>query len=100
MPVSRPGCAVASSCQAANFSESILTRESSIKIYIMNGFKHYLSFISCIFVIDAILCFWLMRVIFLSAGIEKGIKYSQDLDQSSIMLLFEHNLRSYAINAS
>lgn len=42
-----------------------------------------------------------MRVIFLSAGIEKGIKYSQDRDQSSIMLLFEHiNLRSYAINAS
>ena len=29
--------------------------------------------------------------IFLSAGMEKGIKYSQD--QSSILLLFEHNFR-------
>ena len=28
---------------------------------------------------------------FLSAGVEKGIKYSQD--QSSIMLLFEHYFR-------
>ena len=36
-----------------------------------------------------------MKVNFLSAGMEKGIKYSQD--QSSIMLLFEHNLRHNAI---
>ena len=31
----------------------------------------------------------------MSAGMEKGIKYSQD--QSSIMLLFEHNLRHNAV---
>ena len=30
-------------------------------------------------------------IFFLSAGLEKGIKYSQD--QSSMMLLFEHNFR-------
>ena len=36
-----------------------------------------------------------MKVNFLSAGMEKGINYSQD--QSSIMLLFEHNLRRNAI---
>ena len=36
------------------------------------------------FVTDAI-----NNVIFMSAGMEKSIKYSQD--QSSIMLLFEHN---------
>ena len=31
----------------------------------------------------------------MSAGMEKGIKYSQD--QSSIMLLFEHNYRHNAV---
>jgi len=31
----------------------------------------------------------------MSAGIEKGIKYSQD--QSSIMLLSEHNFRHNAV---
>ena len=36
-----------------------------------------------------------IKVIFLSAGMEKGIKYSQN--QSSIMLLFEHNLRHNAV---
>ena len=36
-----------------------------------------------------------MKVNFLSAGMEKGIKYSQD--QSSMMLLFEHDLRYNAI---
>lgn len=33
--------------------------------------------------------------IFLSAGMEKGIKYNQD--QSSIMLLLEHNFRHNAV---
>ena len=33
--------------------------------------------------------------IFLFAGMEKGIKYSQD--QSSMMLLFEHNFRHNAV---
>ena len=32
----------------------------------------------------------------MSAGMGKGIKYSQD--QSSIMLLFEHNFRHNAVN--
>ena len=32
---------------------------------------------------------------FLSAGLEKDIKYSQD--QSSMMLLFEHNFRHNAV---
>ena len=36
-----------------------------------------------------------MKVNFLSAGMEKGIKYSQD--RSSIMLLFEYDLRHNAI---
>ena len=36
-----------------------------------------------------------MKVNFLSAGMEKGIKYSQD--RSSIMLLFEHDLTHNAI---
>ena len=36
-----------------------------------------------------------LTVFFLSAGMEKGIKYSQD--QSSMMLLFEHNLRHNAV---
>ena len=36
-----------------------------------------------------------LTVFFLSAGMEKGIKYSQD--QSSMMLLFEHNFRHNAV---
>ena len=36
-----------------------------------------------------------MNVLFMSAGMEKGIKYSQD--QSSIMPLFEHNYRHNAV---
>ena len=39
------------------------------------------------FVTDAVKC-----CVFMSAGMDKGIKYSQD--QSSIMLLFEHNFKS------
>ena len=38
------------------------------------------------FVTDAVKC-----CVFMSAEMDKGIKYSQD--QSSIMLLFEHNFR-------
>ena len=63
---------------------------SSLKGDILSAFEHYSSFISCKFVIDAITyCVSGLLKIFLSAGKEKGIKYSQDL--SSIMLLFEHN---------
>ena len=39
-----------------------------------------------------IMCFKLMEVFFLSAGMEKGIKYNPQ-DQSSITLLFEHNFQ-------
>ena len=43
-----------------------------------------------------IMCVKLMEVFFLSAGIEKGIKYKLQ-DQSSIMLLFEHNFTHNAV---
>ena len=43
-----------------------------------------------------IMCVKLMEVFFLSAGMEKGIKYKLQ-DQSSIMLLFEHNLTHNAV---
>ena len=64
--------------------------ESSIEI------RHFGSFwalfdvnISCKFLIDAMKYFDLgLWRYFLSAGMEKGVKYSQD--QLSIMLLFEH----------
>ena len=53
---------------------------------------HYLSFIFCKFVIDAIkYCVSGIWRYFFSAGMGKGIKYSQD--QSIIMLRFEHNFR-------
>ena len=56
---------------------------------------HYLSFIFCKFVIDAIkYCVSGLWRYFLSAGMG-GIKYSQD--QSSIMLLFENNFRHNAV---
>ena len=62
----------------------------------MSAFEHYLSFISCKFVIDVIKYYvsGLWRC-FLSTGMEKGIKYNQD--QSSIMLLFEHNFKHNAV---
>ena len=43
-----------------------------------------------------IMCVKLMEVFFLSAGMEKGIKYKLQ-DQSSIMLLFEHNFTHNAV---
>ena len=43
-----------------------------------------------------ITCVKLMEVFFLSAGMEKGIKYKLQ-DQSSIMLLFEHNFTHNAV---
>ena len=56
---------------------------------------HYLSFIFCKFVIDAIkYCVSGLWRYFLSAGMG-GIKYSQD--QSSIMLLFGNNFRHNAV---
>ena len=42
------------------------------------------------------MCVKLMEVFFLSAGMEKGIKYKLQ-DQSSIMLLFEHNFTHNAV---
>ena len=53
---------------------------SSIKKDILSAFQHYSSFISCKFVIDAIIyCVTGLWKIFSSAVMEKGIKYSQDL---------------------
>ena len=43
-----------------------------------------------------IMCVKLMEVFFLSAGMEKGIKYKLQ-DQSSIILLFEHNFTHNAV---
>ena len=43
-----------------------------------------------------IMCVKLVEVFFLSAGMEKGIKYKLQ-DQSSIMLLFEHNFTHNAV---
>ena len=43
-----------------------------------------------------IMCVKLMEVFFLSAGMEKGIKYKLQ-DQSSIMLLFEYNFTHNAV---
>ena len=42
--LSRPSGAVASSCQAANLSESILKMETSFERSILSAFEHYLSF--------------------------------------------------------
>ena len=42
------------------------------------------------------MCFKLMEVFFLSAGMEKGIKYNPQ-DQSVIMLLFKHNFTHNAV---
>ena len=55
-----------------------------------------MSFTSCQFVINAIkYCVSDLWRYFLSVGMEKGIKCSQD--QPSIMLLFEHNFRHNAV---
>ena len=43
-----------------------------------------------------IMCVKLVEVFFLSAGMEKSIKYKLQ-DQSSIMLLFEHNFTHNAV---
>ena len=70
--------------------------ESSIEIDILSAFGHYLLSIACQVVTDAIKCcvsdLWKY---FLSPGMEKGNKYNQD--QSSIMLLLEHNFRHNAV---
>jgi len=63
-----------------------------LKEDILSAFDHYLSFTFWKFVTDAIrYCVSGLWRYFVSAGMEKGIKYSQD--QSSILLLFEHNFR-------
>ena len=92
--IQRLGCyfqgLVASLCQAAK----------ACQLSIHHGFEHYLLFIACKVVIDAMKCCVsdLYEGIFLSEdseGMEKGIKSNQD--QSSIMLLLELNFRHNAV---
>lgn len=70
---------------------------------ISSAFEHYLLFIVCKVVAAAIkccvsdLCVYdlFFTFIFLSSGMEKGVKHNQD--QSTIMLLLEHNFRHSAV---
>lgn len=66
----------------------------------MGAFEHYLPFISCKFLIDAMKYFdsGLWRY-FLSAGMEKGVKYSQDqlllFEPKASCCCFESNARKH-----